>query len=86
MMDRDGARRRASVRVDGRGAKRLRLSSCERDTCGPVALGAGGRPQGSNDPGGCAACAKPAQKAGGFSMRLVISEHKACHCRLEQGV
>ena len=56
MRERDGARRQASVRVDG--AKRLRRSRWERGTCDRVAqgrfrpeVGAGGCPRESDDPG-----------------------------------
>ena len=59
MGESDWARRQASVQVNG--AKRLRLSRWERGTYERVARGraqlevsAGGRPQGSDDPGGCA--------------------------------
>ena len=71
MRERDGARRQASVQVDG--AKRLWRSRChwERDTCERVARGRGRPEVGARGPEDQTILVA-AQKAGGFSMRLVI--------------
>ena len=78
MRERDGARRQAEASVLVGGAKRLRRSRWERGTCKRVARGravrSGDRRSARVGVHEDQAILVAVQKAGGFSMRLVISD------------